>query len=365
MTTLFLSYRRADSHEVVGRMYDRLKTPLPAERIFRDLDSIPLGKPFPEVIREALANSDVVLIVIGPRWATITDSNGRLRLEDSTDFVRTEVELALSSGLLVVPVLVSGALMPAASKLPASLESLVDLQAIQIRPDPDFHRDMDRLIGRLSTITGLAPDLGQPIPGRLSEIIDILLAKLVERHPPKKQPAEAVVKLHRAMAGCHDSYLRFKAETARYLEDWRSSRDTDADELNAKWTYWEQVFPVADTWAGAIERLAVTLYDLREVIGIFDPEVLDIINRYTEHESYALGFVQNRLRGSSEPARARIVDLAGFIGRSLPDSKIADPENAARCQEGDARDFAFAIGKLRAFIRDRLQLSPEDVFGVA
>ncbi len=51
MTSLFLSYRRADSQEVVGRIYDRLRAHFPVERIFRDLDSIPLGKPFPQVIR--------------------------------------------------------------------------------------------------------------------------------------------------------------------------------------------------------------------------------------------------------------------------------------------------------------------------
>lgn len=150
MASLFLSYRRADSQEVVGRMYDRLKSHFPVERIFRDLDSIPLGKPFPEVIREALANSKVALIVIGPTWTSVTDSSGSRRLDDPTDFVRIEVELALSSGLLVVPVLVSGASMPKGTELPNTLQTLVFLQAIQVRPDPDFHRDMDRLIGKLS-----------------------------------------------------------------------------------------------------------------------------------------------------------------------------------------------------------------------
>lgn len=152
MASLFLSYRHADSQEVVGRMCDRLKSHFPAGAIFRDLDSIPLGKPFPEAIREAIANTQVALIVIGPKWAAITSANGRRRLEDPADFVRIEAEIALSSGILVVPVLVSGAPMPALEDMPISLQPLVYLQAIQIRPDPDFHRDMDRLIAKLSQL---------------------------------------------------------------------------------------------------------------------------------------------------------------------------------------------------------------------
>jgi anti-anti-sigma factor len=157
MPSLFLSYRRADSQEVVGRIYDRLKAHFPVERIFRDLESIPLGKPFSEVIREAIAHSQIALIVIGPRWVTITDPNGHRRLEDPTDPVRIEAEVALSSGVLVVPVLVSEATMPAAEELPSSLQPLIVLQAIQIRPDPDFHRDMDRLIGQLSQLIVQSP----------------------------------------------------------------------------------------------------------------------------------------------------------------------------------------------------------------
>jgi hypothetical protein len=146
MVALFLSYRRAESQDVVGRIYDKFNSDLPAVEIFRDLDSIPPGKSFPTVIREALGKSKIALIIIGPDWSTIKDAKGRVRLEDPEDFVRTEVECALSLGILVVPVLVRGASMPPREQLPESLHPLVGLHAIQIRSDPDFHRDMDQLI---------------------------------------------------------------------------------------------------------------------------------------------------------------------------------------------------------------------------
>jgi hypothetical protein len=164
MPALFLSYRRADSQDVVGRMYDRLKSHFPAERIFRDLDSIPLGTPFPESVREAIGKSKVALVVLGPRWSTITDAVGNRRLDDAADFVRLEVELALASEILIVPVLSAGAQMPLPEELPVSLRPLVYLPAVQVRPDPDFHRDMDRLVGKLSSLITEAVESHAVIP---------------------------------------------------------------------------------------------------------------------------------------------------------------------------------------------------------
>lgn len=218
---LFLSYRRADSQEVVGRIYNRLTSHLPVERIFRDLDSIPLGKPFPEVIREALGNSEVALIVIGPRWTAVTDSAGNPRLHDPADPVRIEVELALSSGILVVPVLVSGASMPQAVELPTTLHSLVSLQAIQVHPDPDFHRDMDRLIGKLSHLVDLGPLLptrGQAEPRASSPSPDCGTATMCRREFLRAGVcAVTVLAIERGLRE-YDAWLATRAEQVRQEE---------------------------------------------------------------------------------------------------------------------------------------------------
>ena len=49
--------------------------------------------------------------------------------------------------------------MPSPDQLPDSLKSLTRKNAIQVRNDPDFHRDMDKLIKSLAGIVeeGLAP----------------------------------------------------------------------------------------------------------------------------------------------------------------------------------------------------------------
>jgi hypothetical protein len=149
---IFLSYRRADSELIVGPMYDRLIKQFRKDRVFRDLDSLPIGKPFPQALEKAVAEADVALIVIGPTWASIADPEGRRRLDNPADFVRLEVEKALAAGFPVVPVLVNRATMPNVDDLPESLRPLIFLTGSQVRPDPDFHRDMDSLIDKLSAL---------------------------------------------------------------------------------------------------------------------------------------------------------------------------------------------------------------------
>src|SRR5262249_36429754 len=145
MAAIFISYRRADSQDVTGRIYDRLVAKFAQERVFKDVDSIPLGVSFPMHIRQVLGKANVVLVVIGPDWLTETDKQGRRRLDDPNDFVRLEVELALRADMPVIPVLVSHATMPLAKELPASLQSLASRNGIAVRPDPDFHNDIERL----------------------------------------------------------------------------------------------------------------------------------------------------------------------------------------------------------------------------
>jgi hypothetical protein len=189
---IFLSYRRADSQEVVGRMYDRLIKHFPIDRVFRDLDNLQLGTSFPHALDEAVTNANVALIVIGPNWVNIKDTEGRRRLDSPSDFVRLEVEKALGAGIPVVPVFVTHASMPNSDDLPESLRPLVFRHGISVRPDPDFHRDMDRLIGKLSslldstTVGGSTPDT-EPL-GSISEV-DKAIQGLYASYPGDREKA--------------------------------------------------------------------------------------------------------------------------------------------------------------------------------
>ncbi|MBL8148151.1 MAG: toll/interleukin-1 receptor domain-containing protein [Anaerolineae bacterium] len=147
---LFISYRRSDSNEAVGRIYDRLVRDLGADSVFKDVDNIPLGVDFVEYLDEQVKNSTGLLAVIGPTWLTVTDDQSWRRLEDPNDFVRIEIASALRQGIPVVPVLVRGAAIPRALDLPEDLQKLARRNGISVRADPDFHNDMTALIRKLA-----------------------------------------------------------------------------------------------------------------------------------------------------------------------------------------------------------------------
>ena len=146
---IFISYRRSDSADIVGRIYDRLVQEFGRDGIFKDVDSIPLGIDFKGYLDRTLSECNVLLAIIGDHWLDATDADGKRRLEDPNDFVRIEIESALAQGIAVIPLLVRGAQMPEEEDLPAGLKKLVYRNGIPIRPDPDFHRDMDRLVSAL------------------------------------------------------------------------------------------------------------------------------------------------------------------------------------------------------------------------
>jgi tetratricopeptide (TPR) repeat protein len=154
---IFISYRRADSADICGRIYDSLAQHFGKDAIFKDVDKIPFGADFPRHIETILTQCAVELVVIGPRWLEISDDKGRRRLDDPEDFVRIEVERGLDRDILVIPLLVTGAAMPGADQLPPSLATLARRNAVPVRADPDFHKDMGRLIEQLEAVVPPRP----------------------------------------------------------------------------------------------------------------------------------------------------------------------------------------------------------------
>lgn len=146
---IFVSYRRSDSADIAGRIYDRLIGKFGKGPIFKDVDSIPLGLDFKEYLDMKVGECDVFLAIIGGEWLTASDAAGNRRIDDPTDFVRIEIESALQRKIPVIPLLVRDARMPREADLPASLHKLAYRNGTPIRSDPDFHRDMDRLIAAL------------------------------------------------------------------------------------------------------------------------------------------------------------------------------------------------------------------------
>jgi hypothetical protein len=142
--SIFISYRRQDTGYPAGWLYDRLVVRY-ADQVFKDVDSIELGDDFVEVITAAVASCDVLLALIGDQWVTIADEEGRRRIDDPDDFVRLEIEAALTRNVRVIPILVGGATMPRADELPPSMAMLVRRQALGLSPER-FDFDTSRLL---------------------------------------------------------------------------------------------------------------------------------------------------------------------------------------------------------------------------
>jgi hypothetical protein len=149
--SVFISYRRQDSADITGRIYDRLVERIGTEAVYKDVDSIPLGVDFRKHLQDSVAQCDVLLAVIGKNWLEASSDKGNegRSLDDPRDFLRIEIETALERDIPLIPLLVQGASVPREQDLPPSLMPLVYRNAVAIRPDPDFRIDMDRLIKQL------------------------------------------------------------------------------------------------------------------------------------------------------------------------------------------------------------------------
>jgi len=144
---IFISYRREETAYPAGWLFDRLVEHFGHGQVFKDVDSIQPGDDFVEVITTAVGKCDVLLALIGSQWLTITGGSGRC-LDDPDDFVRLEIEAALTRNVRVIPILVGGAQMPHAAQLPPSLAKLVRRHALELSPSR-FDFDIGQLLSVL------------------------------------------------------------------------------------------------------------------------------------------------------------------------------------------------------------------------
>ena len=62
---VFISYRREDSGGFAGRIYDRLVSRLGHDTVFFDVDAIPPGRDFVDVLSDRVGKCDALVAVIG------------------------------------------------------------------------------------------------------------------------------------------------------------------------------------------------------------------------------------------------------------------------------------------------------------
>lgn len=164
---VFICYRREESAAHAGRLYDAMVDRFGEGNVFMDVDLAP-GVDFVARIGEVVAACRVLIVVMGPRWATVEDENGEVRIADPDDFVRLEVQTGLSRPEVTpIPVLISGARMPRREDLPPEVAAIARRNALELS-DGRWRYDVGRLNSTLDELlseedesTGLAAD---PLP---------------------------------------------------------------------------------------------------------------------------------------------------------------------------------------------------------
>lgn len=168
MPGIFISYRRDDSAYIAAAINEKFQQRFGEEHVFFDIDTIPLGVDFRDHIGGAVGGCDVLLVVIGDQWVNATDKSGETRLNQSTDYVRVEIESALQRNVPVVPVLVGNAVMPTDAQLPESIRDLAFRNAAEVRAGRDLNEHLERLIRDVGKVAGISPthpvSAGAPSP---------------------------------------------------------------------------------------------------------------------------------------------------------------------------------------------------------
>lgn len=153
---VFISYRRIDAGPYARLLQVQLGEHLPGTPVFMDLDSIEAGTDFAEAIKTGLDACCVLVALIGSRWLTLADDEGR-RLDNPDDYVRFEIRTALERCVRVIPVLVDGAKMPRRQQLPDDLGKLARLNPLEMSYDR-YEYDESRLVTVIRKV--LAADTG-------------------------------------------------------------------------------------------------------------------------------------------------------------------------------------------------------------
>jgi len=142
---VFVSYQRADTAMAAHALFYALR--LEGHRAYIDTGDIGVGQLYRQVISDAIAESNLVLALIGPAF----DAG---RLGEPTSVVAFEWQRARFHGAAVVPLLVDGGTMPRDDQLAPQLRWFTRRNAITLRR-ASFSTDIATCVSAVSTMARL------------------------------------------------------------------------------------------------------------------------------------------------------------------------------------------------------------------
>jgi hypoxanthine phosphoribosyltransferase len=129
---IFVSYRRADSKAVAFLLAAELSRRFGKSSVFIDASRIAPGEVWPDRLSDAIATSDVVLVIIEESFASLPGRDlATPKIFEESDWLRREVREAIIQGKLLIPVLVNEAQLPSKRQLPADIQPLLERQAFR------------------------------------------------------------------------------------------------------------------------------------------------------------------------------------------------------------------------------------------
>lgn len=160
MHEIFVNYRTKGGKEVAYMCEHFLSARFGSDSVFIARNTIDPGDTM-KVLLQSARRCQVLLILIDAEWVEAPDrfEPGRRALDNPKDWVRREIEEALSSGALIVPVFIGRKVEQLdARRLPRSIAELAEYQYTRVelhRIEEDLARLGDRLVRRVPALTAL------------------------------------------------------------------------------------------------------------------------------------------------------------------------------------------------------------------
>jgi pterin-4a-carbinolamine dehydratase len=147
----FFSHRQVDTGMTAQALYHSLRERFGTGQLFMDLNSIDAGTEYRQRILSQLEEATVVVALIGSRWLTAADEDGRRRIDHPDDLLRHELAHTLQLGKPLLPVILGKETrIPRASALPEDLQDLPFQQVIRISLDvPEWPNEVRKLAEQL------------------------------------------------------------------------------------------------------------------------------------------------------------------------------------------------------------------------
>ncbi|MEV6486750.1 TIR domain-containing protein [Streptomyces sp. NPDC051576] len=161
MHEIFVNYRTKGGKEVAYSCDRALSARFGPDSVFLARKSIEPGNNYIDVLVRAARRSHVLLALVDEEWIDAPDRNrpGKRALDNPQDWVRREIEEALASGVLIVPLFIGRRVEQLdPRRLPRSIAEIAECQYTRVDQhslEADLTRLGDRLVRLVPALAAL------------------------------------------------------------------------------------------------------------------------------------------------------------------------------------------------------------------